>query len=296
LPGIAAAGTSADGATARSTVFAADTTPPVTTAIGVPVGWQSSYLWVITFETDEVVDTPLTYVSLDGGPYVQTWYVNVFGDGVHTISYYSVDTAGNVESPKSAVVLIDTTAPSITVSGIIHPKGWTRVPPTVTLTASDAGSQVAFTQYREKGAQDWITYTAPFTVTIEGRSEWECRSVDMVGNVGSPYQFLVSLDTCAPSVAVLPADVKSGRRVPLRYQINDPWPSCGEAKVAVAIYQGGKLRRTVRLKPGRNVTNVPVTYNWKCTLPAGRYTIKATSTDDAGNVQSKVGSARLTVR
>ena len=35
---------------------------------------------------------------------------------------------------------------------------------------------------------------------------------------------------------------------------------------------------------------------WRCTLPKGRYTIKVYATDIAGNLQSKVGSARLTVR
>ena len=37
-------------------------------------------------------------------------------------------------------------------------------------------------------------------------------------------------------------------------------------------------------------------YRWKVSLPAGRYAIKVSATDAAGNVQSKQVSARLTVK
>src|SRR5206468_8326740 len=64
-------------------------------------------------------------------------------DGVHTITYWATDNAGNVESPyKSATVKIDTIAPSLSVSHSADgSNGWNKTSPvSVTVNASDGGS------------------------------------------------------------------------------------------------------------------------------------------------------------
>ena len=38
------------------------------------------------------------------------------------------------------------------------------------------------------------------------------------------------------------------------------------------------------------------TLSWRATLPVGKYTLKVYAADAAGNAQSKVGSATLTIK
>ena len=74
-----------------------------------------------------------------------------------------------------------------------------------------------------------------------------------------------------------------------------PPPGCGRATVTLKIYQGKKLRKTLKV-PGTCTSNAKTKYSWRCTLAEGKYTLKVYATDIAGNAQSKVGSAKLTVR
>ena len=104
---------------------------------------------------------------------------------------------------------------------------------------------------------------------------------------------VLSTDTKAPTTVAYPASVKHGKRVNLRYKVKDPAPSCGRATVTIKIFKAGKLKKKLAL--GSHVSNVLHGFRWKCTLAKGRYTIKVYATDAAGNRQSKVGSARLTV-
>jgi hypothetical protein len=43
-------------------------------------------------------------------------------------------------------------------------------------------------------------------------------------------------------------------------------------------------------------TNAKRTFSWRATLPAGTHTLKVYAADAAGNLQSKVGSAKLTIK
>lgn len=74
----------------------------------------------------------------------------------------------------------------------------------------------------------------------------------------------------------------------------DALPGCGKATPTLRICQGKKLKRT--LNAGTSSSNLKKTYAWRCTLARGTYTVKAYARDVAGNAQSKVGSARLTVK
>jgi len=82
--------------------------------------------------------------------------------------------------------------------------------------------------------------------------------------------------------------------VKLAYKVLDAKPGCGQAAVTLKIYKGNKLKKT--LKAGTHACNLKQTCSWRCTLAKGKYTLRVYATDIAGNVQSKVGSARLTVK
>ena len=217
----------------------------------------------------------------------------VFPQGTTTCEYQVLDGAGNASAIDKITVSVDTVAPA-TTTPVGASRTWTNVAPKITLTTSDNGSGPAATQNRQQGAASWTTYTGPVQVTVQGESTWEYRSLDVAGNVESPKTLTFKLDTQAPATAAFPASVKTRKTVALQYQVNDASPGCGAATAVIKMYKGTKLKTTLR--GVTCATNVKMTYRWRCSLAAGRYAIKVSATDAAGNVQSKVGSARLIVR
>ncbi len=106
------------------------------------------------------------------------------GDGVRTIAYRSTDAAGNLETDRSATVLIDTLAPTTRDDLAAGPPVHTD-PVTVTLSASDehgslAVSGVAVTHYRVDDGP-WQTGTS-VEVTGDGEHTVSYYSTDNAGN------------------------------------------------------------------------------------------------------------------
>ena len=216
-----------------------------------------------------------------------------FPQGATTYEYRVVDGAGNGSPIGTISASVDTAPPSTTAPLSVTP-AWTNAPPSITLLWSDEGSGVTATQYRLQGVADWTTYAGPFQVTAQGTSTWEYRSLDAAGNAEAPKTLTVKLDSVAPATAAFAARARARKTVALKYQVNDAAPGCGKATAVIRVFKGKKLKKT--LKSVSCTTNVKASYRWRCTLPVGRYTIKVFATDIAGNVQSRVGSARLTVR
>ena len=77
-----------------------------------------------------------TEYAVDGAAWATGTTVKVTGDGVHTVSYRSIDNAGNVEADKSVQVKIDGTAPVTSVTGADDL--WHQSPVALTLAATDA--------------------------------------------------------------------------------------------------------------------------------------------------------------
>ena len=273
---------------------AADTTAPVTSVSGIPAGWSRTPVTASFTATDVGGSGVLfTQARVDSGAYRQCTSFQVTGDGTHTLYYCSSDKAGNMEGNNSATVTIDGTAPVTTVT-VGAPTTWTNSAPTITLRVDDGGSGPALTQYRRQGVSDWTTYTTPFQVTTQGKSRWEYRSADAAGNTETTQTLDVKLDGQAPTTTAFAAKAKRRRAVALKYRVNDASPGCGSAKAVIRIYKGKRLKKMLR--PVLCTTNLKMSYRWKCSLRAGRYTVRVSATDAAGNVQNRMGSARLTVK
>ncbi|MFA5844820.1 MAG: hypothetical protein WC971_08350 [Coriobacteriia bacterium] len=107
-----------------------------------------------------------------------------------TVSYWSVDIAGNVEATHSVSPRIDRTAPVTVDDG---DGAWHVATVTVSLTATDAESGVHATYYRI-GAAATATYTAPIAISAGGTTTVSYWSVDAVGNVEPTRTVLVRID------------------------------------------------------------------------------------------------------
>ena len=102
-----------------------DTTPPVTTISFDPPtpdgenGWYVSNVTVTLNATDDESGVNVTYYQLNGGGWHR--YIEPFlraMDGNHSIEYYSVDNAGNVEDIKSVICKIDQNRPCIIAGSV----------------------------------------------------------------------------------------------------------------------------------------------------------------------------------
>ncbi len=126
-------------------------------------------------------------------------------DGQHTISYWSVDVAGNTESTHTtATIKVDTVKPSTTLLlNPLAPNGtnqWYKTTaPTFTLTATDtAGSGVTATSYQVDGG---VTVPYSGTVTVpEGQHTISFWSTDAAGNVETTHMTAtIKVDVTKPT-------------------------------------------------------------------------------------------------
>lgn len=93
-----------------TTGAAPDVTPPVTTP-NAPAGWTSQDATVTLSASDGESGVAKTMYSVNGGAYVEGTAVTVTEEGIHRISFYSVDKSGNQEQPRTVEVKIDKSAP-----------------------------------------------------------------------------------------------------------------------------------------------------------------------------------------
>jgi hypothetical protein len=272
-----------------------DTTDPVTTATGLSA--SSNPAWsdnpTVTLQaSDDVSGVAATYYTLDGG--ARQTYSGPFDlqDGVHTVTYWSVDQAGNVEAPHSGYVNIDTTAPTTTAPGLSAAANpaWTNKD-RLSLTASDDLSGVAATYYTvDGGAQQ--TYSAPFTLA-DGPHTVTYWSIDKAGNVEAPHSGYVRIDTIGPTTLAHAASGHRGKPIALRFMVRDNLSS----RATSVVLTIRTSRKAVVKRIGLGSVRTAVWYVAQWTPKArGTYTYTVSARDSAGNGQSRAGSAKITVR
>ena len=286
-----------------------DSTPPVTTAglsssqPASSAGWFHTSPVTVTLTADDGsgsgVSAGDTWYRLQGAA-SWTTYATAFAvstPGSTTYEFYSKDAAGNLETPKTVTVKIDTIAPTTGASGLQSSatSGWINHSQSVTLTPSDSGgSGLAATYYTLDGGGQQ-TYSGSFSVSGQASHTITYWSSDGAGNSEATHAGYVNIDTRKPtSKATSNATVVKGKKVTLLFKITDLAPTCGKATVTITITHGTKVAKTVKL------TSVPVNvargYAFKVTLKKGSYTWTVKATDIAGNVGKASAAKTLIVK
>ncbi|WP_171649700.1 discoidin domain-containing protein [Paenibacillus phytorum] len=88
---------------------------PPTTTDNAPSGWVNQDVTVTLSASDIGSGVANTYYTVDDGAEQTGTTVVLSEEGVHKLVYWSVDKAGNVETPHTAVVQLDKTAPTLHV-------------------------------------------------------------------------------------------------------------------------------------------------------------------------------------
>ncbi|RIX52168.1 hypothetical protein D3P08_14455 [Paenibacillus nanensis] len=282
-------------AVANQTVYKLtfDFDPPTAPVIsGVPSGWSTSDIEVaIVAGTDAGTGVNRTEFSLSGAM-TQGWTtydgspIAVTATGQTTISARTVDNAGNISEVSTAVAKVDKTVPT-SPSINRSTTSWSSTDVTFTLTgASDgSGSGIQRQEFSLLGATSlgWTTYTGTVTITAQGETTIQARSVDNVGHVSNIQSTVVFIDRTSPTV---PAVTLSETN----------WSN---ADVTVTIAPGidmggaGVSRTEYRLSGATNSSWA--TYNGPIKISAdGQTVIEARTVDRAGNIStSRTATAKV---
>jgi hypothetical protein len=155
-----------------------DTTAPVTTISNLPSGWTSGDVAFTLTATDS--GTPAGISTLYGlNTSASSRYasaVTVTAEGATTVSYRSVDGAGNAEIAKSATVRIDKTMPSLVLDAVATYTGTA----TIRATAADTLSGLDRVELKLDGGT-WTT-TTQMSTSVVGAHTIYARGFDVAGN------------------------------------------------------------------------------------------------------------------
>ncbi|MEH7336042.1 hypothetical protein V7161_25785, partial [Neobacillus drentensis] len=89
-----------------------DKTAP-TTVSNVEDKWYTAAVDVELTAKDDQSGVKATYYSIDGADFREGTNLTIEKEGTHTITFYSIDNAGNIENKHTVEVKIDKTAPTI---------------------------------------------------------------------------------------------------------------------------------------------------------------------------------------
>ncbi|WP_233531936.1 carbohydrate binding domain-containing protein [Paenibacillus alkalitolerans] len=185
--------TAQDGTTKTYTLHVTrDINPPVTTAALMPAqpdglnGWYVQPVTVTLNATDDLSAVTSTVYSLDGGTTWQAYAgpVTLNQDSNYTFSYRSTDHAGNEEIAKSIGFNLDTTAPTVTVSGLMDDTYSTSmdITPNITLNDSLSGVDSGKTTVTLNGDAILQGEKIPLYTLPLGSHRFVVTATDMAGN------------------------------------------------------------------------------------------------------------------
>jgi large repetitive protein len=83
------------------------------TASNITENWNKEEVTIQLKATDDYSGVAATYYSNNGSEFLEGTMFNITEEGINTVSFYSIDNAGNIEAIQSAEVKIDYTAPIV---------------------------------------------------------------------------------------------------------------------------------------------------------------------------------------
>jgi hypothetical protein len=188
---------------------APDTVAPVTSSNALATYVGSASITLTAVDNAGGSGVAHTYYVLDSDPQAEGLSVSTSALGTHTLEFWSVDVAGNIETPHNTVTF-EVTAPPVPTPDTIAPTTSSDAVATyvgsasVTLTAVDnaGGSGVDHTYY----ILDALPQAEGLSVSTSalGTHVLEFWSVDVAGNIETPHNTVSFEVTAAPVPPVVP--------------------------------------------------------------------------------------------
>jgi peptidoglycan/xylan/chitin deacetylase (PgdA/CDA1 family) len=270
-----------------------DTIPPTTTITcnapavtpGCATGWYAAPVDVTLSATDtggsdlkeiryttDGSDPTATSGTVYSGPFLVT--------ATTTVKYRAFDNAGNAETVKSQLILIDTTPPTTTIScnGLTCATGYYNAAVSATLSATDmGGSGLKEIRYTTDGSDPTATsgtvYSGPFSVAATTTVKY--RAFDNLGYAETVKSQLIRIDVVAPTVAIT-API-NGATLTGSVKVTASASDVGGSGIAkVTFYLDGTLLATG--------TQAPYSTQWNTKKSGkGQHRLTAIAQDNAGN-------------
>ncbi|GAA3413603.1 OmpL47-type beta-barrel domain-containing protein [Paenibacillus hodogayensis] len=261
----------------------APVTTPVLSASPNAAGWFNQEVTVGLSATDNSGQPVTTRFAVDGAAeanYSQP--IRIAEDGIHTISYYSIDAAGNTEAAKTLQVKLDHTAPTVELTNAGRPVADVSMQDTLAfeVNGTDLLSGLASKSLLLDGKVIGIGQTIKASDLGAGAHTVTARVSDAADNAAErSYTFQVLAEqgpaTGKPGKPVLSDD--SGQANGLRdgnftIKMNMWWGNNG---TVLKLYENGALAATVDLKdasPAAQEAKVAIrgktngTYTYTCEL------------------------------
>jgi hypothetical protein len=275
-----------------------DTIPPVTVIAFKPKRQVGSRIYVsgstaFMLSANDTSGVKETKYRIDNGSwniYSSGFRLSTFPDGEHTISYYSVDNAGNVEAEKTITVVLDKTPPVTTMalSGPMYQVGSTTCVSTstsLTLSPTDGASGVKETKYMvDEGS--WSTYTTVLTFSSlsEGSHIIRYYSVDNVNNTEIEKTLAIFLDKTPPKISeASPTGTVSSTSVSFSVKVEDSGSGVKEVRLIVDGVPRGLMSRSGN------------TYTKTLSLSEGSHTWVVETVDNVGNTATQSYSFTVSI-
>jgi alpha-tubulin suppressor-like RCC1 family protein/fibronectin type 3 domain-containing protein len=186
---------------ASTAIVRIDKTAPVTTHDG-RVSYSSAAT-ITLLPADAGSGVAETLFKLDDGPWVSGCVVTASTMGTHTLEFYSVDVAGNEESPRGQLTFrVEDGLPPDTWDDA--PAGWVSGDVNLTLSAIDVGTGVSAIAWARTGPTGGVTtgatnaQTAQILVTDEGTTTVRFCATDIAGNTSATRAAVVRIDKTPP--------------------------------------------------------------------------------------------------
>lgn len=230
-------------------VTSPDLPPVVTTAVQPGSadgqnGWYTAAPVLSAAATDDSGTAPTVEYRIGDGSWQPYPGPLTVPDGDWNYQFRATDNAGHTSAPVSREVRADTAPPTTTAAAA---PGTTIIAPvTVTLSATDAASGVAATEYRIGDTGDWLTYHQPFTVTPQFSDQTvSYRSTDTAGNTEPVRSLTVpAIQPVAPAVTAADVATPYGTAAVVTVTVASPGlPVTG----TVTLTEGGTARGTAAL-------------------------------------------------
>jgi hypothetical protein len=214
----------------HATNASGDTTPPVTTSNAQAV-YNGPARIDFSIRDNGKVAAGTTFYKLDGGTVTAGSHVLADTAGSHTLEFWSVDQAGNIESPTNIVsfeVVLDTTPPTTTSNAqATYNQG-----ATITLTATDNSSQGVKTTYFRLNDGPVQTGTSVIIPATNGIISYTLAfwSEDWAGNVETEKSVNFTVTSGSGTIRLVWGNSDAS---------GSPCPGDPEASAAWTIKRGG---------------------------------------------------------
>ncbi|MBV8092477.1 MAG: hypothetical protein JO110_04440, partial [Acetobacteraceae bacterium] len=289
--------TDAAGNTGTSTAvtYTLDTTPP-TVAITSAGGLTNQAAQTIAGTVDRA-GAGSTVAVLDGTTILGSatvdqngaWSASVTltGDGVHTLTAWDTDAAGNTATSNAVSYTLDTMAPTVAITSA---GGLTNQPGQTIIGKGEGGTMVTVLDGTTPlgtatVAQDG-TWSIAVTLSGEGVHSLTASDTDAAGNAGISNVVSYMLDETAPAAPVIdgftPDTGVAGDKI-----------TAGDASHQVTLVGTAEKGSTVTLYDGASLVPLATisasdgTWTYTTTgLSAGTHSFTAKATDSAGNVSA----------